>query len=38
MVSTTNSQAIMMRKELKWLMPHGIVLGVVVSLVVSVVA
>ena len=38
MVSTMSSQAIMMRKELKWLMPHGAVLGVVVSLVVSVVA
>ena len=38
MVSTTNSQAIMMRKELKWLMLYGAVLGVVVLLVVSMVA
>ena len=38
MVSMTNSQVIMMRKELKWLMPHGAILGVVVSLVVSMVA
>ena len=37
MVSMTSSQAIMMRKELKWLMPYGAVLGVVVSLAVSVV-
>ena len=38
MVSTMNLQAIMMRKELKWLMVHGAILEVVVLLSVSVVA